>query len=169
MVYHNKIQFSRMGRKIKDKSGTRHNSSKFEFPSEIDNTFLAKVTKCVGESQFQCCDIENPAIIYIAKIRAGMRRKGEALVLKEGSYVLLFDRRNPEVKYTYSEKDVNILKERNYIINSKTERANEFLEELDEILEAIEAVDTTTTDTTTSNATVTAGTDVSEWIDFDDI
>jgi len=169
MVYHNKIQFSKMGRKIKDKSGTRHNSSKFEFPSEIDNTFLAKVTKCIGESQFQCCDIENPAIIYIAKIRAGMRRKGEALVLKEGSYVLLFDRRNPEVKYTYSEKDVNILKERNYIINSKTEGANEFLEELDEILETIEAVDTTTSYTTTSNATVTAGTDVSEWIDFDDI
>jgi len=166
MVYHNKIQFSKMGRKIKDKSGTRHNSSKFEFPSESDNTFLAKVTKCIGESQFQCCDIENQAIIYIAKIRAGMRRKGEALLLKEGSYVLLFDRRNPEVKYTYSEKDVNILKERNYIKSSEPQETNEFLEELDEILETVERVDTMATDTI---AVATAATDVSDWIDFDDI
>jgi hypothetical protein len=114
-----------MGKKFKDKKGSKHDSSKFEFPLETNNTFIAKVIKCNGESQFHCCDIENPAIVYIAKIRAGMRKKGEALVLKEGSIVLLFDRRNPEVKYTYSEKDVEKLREQGYINDESDDKSSD--------------------------------------------
>jgi uncharacterized protein YbaP (TraB family) len=47
----------------------------------------------------------------------------------------------------HSEKDVNILKERNYIKSSEPQETNEFLEELDEILETVERVDTMATDT----------------------